>query len=166
MSRILAWILLYTSTVTRLILTALGLSLFLTTATNAQVRITIPPQRYTVHEEIHAKVENMGHNAVTFCVEFGQTSMKGDEVESTPSPFLVQRNDHGKWGTLMVGPDAGSGRAPVVLEAAHSKEFAFRLNDSGKMRLRLSYRRGSIPELDCHAPKGLKLASSPVFSVE
>jgi len=47
-----------------------------------------PPQRYTVHEEIHAKVENMGHNAVTFCVEFGQTSMKGDEVESTAIAFL------------------------------------------------------------------------------
>ena len=148
------------------ILATLGISLILATAAIAQVKITVPAQQYKAHDEIHAKVESTGNNAVTICVEFGQTSMNGGNPESTPSPFWVQRNDNGKWGTLMVGPDAGSGRAPVVLEAAHSKEFAFRLNDSGKMRLRLSYRRGSIPELDCHAPKGLKLASSPVFSVE
>jgi len=157
----------YTSAMTRLILAALGLSLILATAAIAQVKITVPPQRYKIHEEIHAKVENTSNNAVTFCVEFGQTSMKGGEVESTPSPFWVQRNDNGKWGTLMIGPDVGSARAAVVLEAGESKEFPFRLNDSGKMRLRLNYRRGSIPELDCHAlPKGLKLATSAVFTVE
>src|SRR6266850_1352453 len=89
------------------------------------------------------------------------------QVKITPSPFWVQRNDNGKWGTLMIGPDVGSARAAVVLEAGESKEFPFRLNDSGKMRLRLNYRRGSIPELDCHAlPKGLKLATSAVFTVE
>jgi hypothetical protein len=93
--------------------------------------------------------------------------MKGADVESTPSPFWVQRNSNGKWGTLMIGPDVGSARASVALEAGESKEFAFRLNDSGRMRLRLNYWRGSISKLNCHTtPKGSKLATSGVFTVE
>ena len=152
---------------TRLALAALGLLVVLTTPAKSQVKITVPSQRYKVHDEIHATVENMGSNAVTFCVEFGQTSMKGGDVESTPSPFWVQRNDRGKWGSLMIGPDVGSVRGAVVLEAAQSKGFVFRLNHSGKMRLRLYYRHGSLPEWDCHTqPKGLKQATSDVFTIE
>ena len=150
----------------RLILT-LGLSLILGTAAIAQVKITFLAKQYKVHEEIHARVENTGNSAITFCVEFGQTSMKGGEVESTPLPFWVQRNDNGKWGTLLIGPDVGSIRAYLVLEAGESKEFPFRLNDSGRMRLRLNYWRGSFPNLNCHAPpKGSKLLTSAVFTIE
>jgi hypothetical protein len=157
----------YTSAMARLVLVTLGLSQILATAAIAQVKIAVPAQQYKAHEGIHAKVENTGNNAVTFCVEFGQTSMKGADVESTPSPFWVQRNDNGKWGTLMIGPDVGSIRAAVVLEARESKEFPFRLNDSGRMRLRLNYWRGSIPNLDCHVPpKGMRQATSAVFIVE
>jgi hypothetical protein len=151
----------------RHILAALGISLILATAAIAQVKITIPAQQYKAHDEIHAKIENAGGNAVTICVEFGQTSMKAGEVESTPSPFWVQRNDNGKWGTLMIGPDVGSTRGSVVLEAGESKEFPFRLNDSGRMRLRLNYWLGSIPKLNCHAPpKDSRLATSSALKVE
>jgi hypothetical protein len=67
----------------------------------------------------------------------------------------------------MIGPDVGSIRAAVVLEAGESREFPFRLIESGRMRLRLNYWRGSIPNLDCHAPpKGLKLLTSTVFTIE
>jgi hypothetical protein len=150
----------------RLIL-ALAFSLIVATGAIAQVKITFPAQRYKLHEQIRAKVENMGNNPVTFCVEFGQTSMKDGEVESTPSPFLVQRNDNGRWGTLLIGPDVGSARAAVVLEAGESKEFPFRLNGSGKMRLRLNYWHGSFPILDCRAqPKGSKLLTSAVFTID
>jgi hypothetical protein len=152
---------------TRLILATLGLSVILPTAVIAQVKITVPAQRYNLQEEIPAKVENSGDGAITFCVEFGQTSTKGGEIESTPSPFWVQRNSSGKWATLMIGPDIGSDRTAVVLEAGESREFRFRLNDSGRMRLRLNYWRGSIPDLDCHAPpKGLKQLTSAVFTIE
>ena len=139
-----------------------------------QVKITVPmhlPDNsgrilYFVHDEIHAKVENTGDTSVTFCVELGQTSVNGSDVESTPSPFWVQRSDKGKWGTLMIGPDVGSVRAAVVLEAGNSREFPLRLNDTGRMRFRLNYWRGSIPNLDCKAPpKGLKLATSAVLTV-
>ncbi|HXN51053.1 MAG TPA: hypothetical protein VN943_03880 [Candidatus Acidoferrum sp.] len=152
---------------TRLILTSLGLSLILATAAIAQVKITIPAQHYRMQELIHAKVENTGNRPVTLCVEFGQTSSKGGEIESTPSPFWVQRNSNGKWGTLLIGPDVGSIRAAVVLKAGESKAFPFRLNDSGKMRLRLSYWSGSTTNLDCHAPtKSLKLVTSAAFTIE
>jgi hypothetical protein len=151
----------------RIILSILGISLILAAAPVAQVKITAPAQRYKIHEQIRAKVENTGNDAVTFCIEFGQTSMKGDEIESTPSPFWVQRRGNGKWGTLLIGPDVGSFRGAVVLEAGESKEFPFRLNDSGTMRLRLNYWRSSIPNLDCHTrPKGLKLVTSAVFTID
>jgi hypothetical protein len=125
----------------RLILVFLVLLLIQPTVAITQVKITVPAQRYKVQEKIPAKVENEGNGAVTFCVEAGQTSSKEGEIESTPSPFWVQRSSNGKWGTLMIGPDVGSLRAAVVLEAGESKEFPLRLNDSGRMRLRLNYWR-------------------------
>ena len=70
----------YTSPRARLILATLGLSLILATAAIAQVKIIVPAQQYKMHDEIHAKAENSGNNAVTFSVEFGQTSMKGGDV--------------------------------------------------------------------------------------
>jgi hypothetical protein len=152
---------------TRVVLCTFWLSLSLTTAVTAQVKITVPAQQYKVGKEIPAKVQNTGSYAVTFCVEFGQTWMKEGEVENTPSPFWVQRNNDGKWGTLLIGPDVGSIRGPIVLQAGESKDFPFRLNDSGRMRLRLYYWRGSVPSLDCHAPpKGMKLLTSASFTVE
>jgi hypothetical protein len=157
----------YTARVKRLVLSSFCFSLILTTAAAAQVKITIPAQQYKVGEEIPAKVENRAKFAVTFCVEFGQTSMKEGVPESTPYPFWVQRNDNGKWGTLLIGPDVGSVRGPVVLQGGESMGFPFRLNDSGRMRLRLNYWHGSFPDLDCHAkPKGIKLLTSTAFTVE
>lgn len=152
---------------TRIVLAPLGFSLFLATSAIAQVKITVSARHHRVQEEIHAKVENRGSRPITFCVEVGQTSPNGDEIESTPTPFWVQQNSNGKWGTLLIGPDVGSNRAAVVLEARESKEFPFRLNTSGKMRLRLNYWSGSIPNLDCHtSPKGRKLATSATFAIE
>jgi hypothetical protein len=104
----------------------------LTTAATAQVKITVPVRQYKVGEEIPAKVENGGKYAITFCVEFGQTSMKGGEVESTPSPFWVQQNDDGKWGTLIIGPDVGSFRGAIVLEVGRVKRFSVPPERSGK----------------------------------
>lgn len=151
----------------RLVFSSLWFSLIFTTAATAQVKITVPVRQYKVGEEIPAKVENGGKYAITFCVEFGQTSMKGGEVESTPSPFWVQQNDDGKWGTLIIGPDVGSFRGAIVLEVGESKDFPFRLNGPGRMRLRLNYWRGSFPDLDCRAKlRGKKLLTSATFTIE
>lgn len=66
----------------------------------------------------------------------------------------------------MTSPDIGRARAAVVLEAGESKEFPFRLNDSGRMRIRLNYWRSSLPNLNCHAPpKDSKLVTSDVFTI-
>jgi hypothetical protein len=152
---------------TRLIFSSLVLSLF-SLATAAQVKINIPPQHQRKYETIHASVENAGSKPLSFCIEVGQTSPKGNgETEATPSPFWVQRNNDGKWGALMIGPDVASLKRAEVLDPGKSAEFPFRLDDSGQMRLRLNYWDGSMPSVDCHAPpKSAKLVTSAVFTVE
>jgi hypothetical protein len=157
----------YTSAMTRFILASFGLVLFLPGAAAAQVKIDLDAKHYVLQEKIHAKVENTGNLPITVCVEIGQTSTKGGETESTPSPFFVQQKGNRNWGTLMIGPDVGSIRTAVVLTAGESKEFAFRLSVSGELRLRLNYWQGSIPKMNCNAsPKGSKLATSAVFTIE
>jgi hypothetical protein len=61
---------------------SLGLTLFLPGVAVAQVRIATSAKPYGLQQEIHARVENVGKRAVTFCVEFGQTSLRRDEIES------------------------------------------------------------------------------------
>jgi hypothetical protein len=111
----------------------------------AHVKITVPEQRYKVEEQIRATVENSGTNPITICVEFGQTSPIGANVESTPIPFYVQRHDAGKWGTLFIGPDIGSIRHPVVVDGGKTLKFPFRMNSTGQIRLRLEYWLDSKP---------------------
>lgn len=157
----------YTALMTRFIFSSLVLSLC-SVAAAAQVKINIQPKHQKKYETIHASVENTGRKPVTFCIEVGQTSPKGDgETEATPSPFWVQRNNNGKWATLLIGPDVGSFLGAEVLDPGTSAEFPFRLRDSGQMRLRLYYWYGSFPSLDCREPpKGAKLVTSAVFTVE
>lgn len=157
----------YTALMTRLVITVWVLFSFSLPAV-AQVKIHIPPQHQKKFETIHASIENTGSKPVTFCIEVGQTSPKGGgETETTPSPFWVQRNDNGKWDTLMIGPDVGSLKTREVLDPGKSIEFPFRLGDSGQIRVRLSYWNGSLPSLDCHAPpKGAKRVTSAGFTVE
>lgn len=137
-------------------------------AAAGQVKINTLPQLQKKYETIHASIENAGSKPVIFCIEAGQTSPKGDgEIEATPSPFWVQRNNNGKWSTLLIGPDWGSVRTRQVLDPGKSLEFPFRLADSGQMRLRMNYWNSSLPSLDCNAPpKGAKLVTSAIFIVE
>jgi hypothetical protein len=148
-----------------LVLTAIGI--FVPVVCAAQVEITIPVQHYKHQEEIRATVQNVGKTPITFCLEVAQQSPQGDTLESTPYPFWVQQFGKGKWSTLMNGPDIGSSRASLVLQAGEAREFPFRLNASGKLRLRMNYWRGSIPNLDCKAPpKAIKLVSSAIFIID
>jgi hypothetical protein len=137
-------------------------------AAMARVKIAVSPQHFKQYQEIRAIVGDTGNRTITFCIEVGQTSPKGNgEIEATPSPFWVQRNDHGRWRTLLIGPDVGSFRADQVPEVGKSLDFPFRLSNPGKVRLRLMYWRGPIPNMDCKASrKHSKLATSAVFTVE
>ena len=156
-----------TAVMSRLIFTFCAFSPFSLPVT-AQVKIIVPQQNQKKYETIHASLENGGSKPVTFCIEVGQTSPRGDgEIQATPSPFWVQRNSEGKWGTLMIGPEVGSLKSPQVLDPGKTMKFPFRLGDSGQMRLRLNYWNGSLPSLDCHAPpEGARRVTSAVFKVE
>jgi hypothetical protein len=152
---------------TRRNLTGLALVAVAATAADSRLQVTIPSTKYAVHEQIRAKIENTSNNPVTYCVEFGQRSMNGGEVEATPSPFLVQQKNGSRWNTLLIGPDVGSSRHAAVLGAGESHEFPFRLNDTGTVRLVLYYWRGSMPDLDCGAPpKHAKQIMSQPFAIE
>lgn len=151
---------------TRLVLASLLWSSLALTAA-AQVKIKVSPKRQKKYEKIHAILENAGSKPITFCIEVGQASPNGREIETTPLPFWIQRHNKGKWSTLMIGPDVGSFKSPEVLNPGISEEFPFRLGDSGQMRLRLNYWNGALAKLDCHAPpKSAKVATSSVFTVE
>lgn len=126
--------------------------LLLASSLSAQVRVVIPKRHFRPKEQIRATLENHTSQAITVCVEFGQHSPKGHTTEITPIPFFVERNDRGKWSVLLIGPDVGSSLAPVELDSGKSLAFPFRLNDEGKMRLRLDYWFGSLPDMKCPGP--------------
>ncbi len=134
-----------------------------------QVQITVPAQSFRASEQIAAKVFNLGDHKIVYCVEFGQTSSTGlgvENIETTPIPFYVQRRSGGRWSTLLIGPDVGSFRNSVVLEAGQSQEFFFRLKDKGEMRLVLDYWTGE-KTVDCkNPPRGGKKAQSKIFAVQ
>jgi hypothetical protein len=157
----------YNPVMTRLVYSCL-LSFAFSLSAAAQVKIHVPQQHHKKYEKISASVENAGTKRVTFCVEFGQWSPKGDgEVETTPYPFWIQQKHNAKWNTLILGPDVGSVRRPVVLDPGKSMDFPFRLGGSGAMRLRLSYWSGDLSSLDCDAPpKGAKRVTSSVFTID
>jgi hypothetical protein len=100
------------------------------------------------------------------CVQFGQWSPKGDTIETTPSPFFVERDDNGKWGVLLNGPDVGSNSQPWEVDSGKSLEFPFALNGGGTMRLRLDYWIGSRPDVRCNSPaKDTKHSHSATFKL-
>ena len=157
----------YTRVMMRRNLIVLALLAVAATAAGRRPQIRIPATRYAAHEQIRAKIENDIKDSVTYCVAYGQTSMNDGEVEATPSPFLVQRKDGSRWNTFLIGPDIGSIRHAVVLDAGESHEFPFRLNERGTMRLPLYYWKGSASNLDCGAVlKGANQIVSQSFEVQ
>jgi hypothetical protein len=156
----------YTAAMKRLFLFALIL-LSTSTVALAQVVITVPSKSFGVEDQIRAKITNEGTRAIRICVEFGQTSPKNGGSESTPSPFVVQRYSGGRWSTLLIGPDVGSVRRSLEIDAGKSQEFVFRLNDVGKIRLLLYYWRDSRQGSSCTAvEKGAKAVHSEDFVVQ
>ena len=83
----------YTWVMMRRNLTVLALLAIAATAAGRRPQIRIPAAGFAAQEQIRATIENDTKDSVTYCVEYGQTSMNDDEVEATPSPFLVQRKD-------------------------------------------------------------------------
>jgi hypothetical protein len=135
----------------------------------SQVRVSTGGEEFKSHQQIPVMISNAGKNNVSYCVEFGQWSLKtgsgeADDIEATPIPFYVQKQSGGKWGILLIGTDVGSSRHAVVLKAGESQQFPFRLGDRGRMRLVLGYWRGENDNV-CKFPKGKKTARSKIFLV-
>jgi len=146
----------------------------------SQVRMAISPTDFKSHDRIDVQISNTGKKAVSYSVEFGQVSYKGEpvpaegpdhtpipsyvKVESTPIPFHVQKENGGKWSTLLIGPDIGSSRQAVALRAGESQHYPFRLSDRGRMRLALEYWGGENNNV-CKYPKGKKTTRSNIFVV-
>lgn len=114
------------------------------------VRLAVTPEDGT--NSMVTRTENRTDQPVTFCVEFGQTSIHGNIVEATPIPFIVEATYGNGWNPLLIGPDMGSSIRPVVLESGKSADFPFRLKYAGDIRLLLRYWVGAIPDLNCNKP--------------
>ncbi len=142
----------YTLTVLRSFVKWVIALLLLGCSLSAQVRVVIPKRHFQPKEQIRATLENHTSQPITVCVEFGQHSPEGHTTVATPIPFFVERNDNSKWSVVLIGPDVGSILAPVELDSGKSLPFPFSLNDEGKMRLRLDYWIGSLPDMKCPGP--------------
>jgi hypothetical protein len=134
-----------------------------------QVRVSTLNTDFDSRGRIDAQIINTGKVAVSYCVEFGQISHKtvtgaAEDVEPTPIPFYVQKQNGSRWGTLMIGPDVGSSRRAVVLKAGESQQYPFRLSDRGRMRLVLDYWRGENNKV-CEQPTDKKTTRSGIFVV-
>ena len=135
-------------------------------SSSAQAQIILPARTLSAGEAIEAGVLNRSNVPVTYCVEFGQHSPKGDTTETTPIPFDVQRRSGNRWKTLLIGPDIGNLLSAVVLDPGKAHEFPFRLVDTGSIRLVLEYWLGDRKNLSCPGPtKGKKTARSEVLSI-
>jgi len=131
-----------------------------------QVQVNIPQPRYKQHDSIDVSVTNTSKKAVSFCVEFGHWSFPDvDHLEATPTPVYVQRNNRGRWSTLLIGPDIGSIRHSVTVGPGESQHYPFRLSDQGQMRVIIDYWIGESDHT-CENPKGRRTAKSRVFVVE
>jgi hypothetical protein len=124
----------------------------------SQVRVSTNGSVFKTHERIDVQVTNAGKDAVSYCIEVGQTSSKAGngtpaDVETTSIPFYVQSHNGDRWGTLMIGPDVGSSRQPMVLKPGESQRYPFRLSDRGQMRIVLDYWRGENERV-CKHPSG------------
>lgn len=118
------------------------------------------------HDKIDVQIANAGVSDVTFCVEYGYVSfVDSDHSESTPTPVYVQQKNSGHWGTLVTGPDIGSSRHPETLHSGESRQFPFRINAHGTVRILLEYRLGS-DENFCQDRKGMRVARSHEFPID
>lgn len=131
----------------------------------AQLEVSVSASVFKQEDSIKATVTNKRSVAISYCIEFGQTSPHDGTVDATPIPFYVEAKRGETWNTLMNGPDVGSSRRPATLQAGAAIDFPFRLNDTGQMRLVLHYWIGERNDVCNELTKGRKTTRSRVFSI-
>lgn len=122
----------------RSLISAAWASLLVGSVCVAQVKLSVPKNRFSVEEQIEATVTNASPTPVSYCVEYGQTSPHAGTQEPTPMPFFVERRQHGSWHVLLNGPDVGSSRHAEILDSGASLAFPFRLNNWEKRGCRFT----------------------------
>ena len=132
---------------------------------SGQISLVVPTASVAPEQTIAAKVQNTSASAISYCVEFGQHSPMGVTIEATPIPFYIEHRQDGKWSVLLIGPDIGSTRRPVVLRPGESHDFPFRLLDRGRMRLVLRYWIGEREDVCSEPKKGRKTVRSAMFTI-
>jgi hypothetical protein len=133
---------------------------------SAQVQIGVPKGRFAQYELIGVVITNTSKRAVSFCVEYGQSSFRDENnSESTPTPVYVQRQTSRGWSTMLIGPDVGSIRGTDMLAPGESRRYPFRLHGPGRMRLILDYWVGENTRT-CAAPKGRHTVKSRPFVID
>jgi hypothetical protein len=150
-------------------LRVLAVVLLFSSVALSRVSVSTPGAEFKSHDQINVQITNEGKNTVSYCVEFGQHSFKNgrggvQDMETTPIPFYVQRQNGRSWGTLLIGPDIGSSRHAVVLKPGESQHYPFRLSDRGRMRLVLDYWDGESNRA-CEHLKGERTTRSKAFDV-
>ena len=132
----------------------------------AQAKISVPEASYRSHDKIDVEILNTGSGDVTFCVEYGYISfIDYNSTETTPTPVYVQQKGARGWNTLLTGPDIGSAVHPITLGRGESKQYPFRVNAHGTVRLVLDYWVDSS-DYECGDRKSARRAVSREFRIE
>ena len=132
---------------------------------SAQVKVTIPRAHYVAHDRIEVEILNSGAKDVSFCVQYGYMSFNGDHSELTPTPVYVQQKSQRGWNTLITGPDVGNILVPETLAPGQSRNYPFRVNAHGVVRILVDYWPSAKID-SCRTIKGQKTAKSREFSIE
>ena len=139
------------------------------TGLGAQVRIEMAATQFEPRDKITAKVVNSTKRPISYCIGYepwGYRNRSGVDLEWIESPFGIYRETNGKWGILLTGLDVGTSQHAAVLEPGESREFWFKLEQTGKMRLDLEYWFDDEGDADCSDPyRKVKKARSHVFTV-
>ena len=136
---------------------------------SAQVKITIPQQRYSSGDKIDVAITNTGTTDITFCVSYKNFGFVDHHIQQTfPSPVLLQEKGPQGWGTLITGyDDSLPPPKPVTLQSGEAQHFPFRVHTHGTVRLILEYAFG-LNEHFCEDRKNIGVVGtrSREFSIE
>ena len=135
----------------------------------AQVHIEMAATQFEPREKITAQVVNSTKRTITYCTGYepwGHRNGNDVDLEWIESPFGIYRETNGKWGILLTGLDVGTSQHAAVLERGESREFWFKLDQTGKMRLDMEYWFDDEGDADCSDPyRKVKKARSHAFTV-
>jgi hypothetical protein len=136
---------------------------------SAQVKITVPQQRYSSGDKIDVTITNTGTTEITYCVSYKNFGFVDHRIQQTfPSPVSLQERGPQGWGTLITGyDDSLPPPQPVTLQWGEAQHFPFRVRTHGTVRLVLEYALGSNEHF-CEDRKNMRVVGtrSREFSID